>query len=74
LSFDLKPRLASGLRQFPNDLVELRGEGAKDLGHHDAIQSNPIDGQIVHVGEYVVVEGVAMRREKHEVAPPRVVG
>jgi hypothetical protein len=54
--------------------VELRGEGAEDLCHHDAVQSSPIDGWIDDVGEDVVVEGVAMKREKHEIAPPLVVG
>jgi hypothetical protein len=54
--------------------VELGGEGAEDSGHHDAIQSSPIDGWIGNVGEVVVVEEVATKREKHEVVPPLVVG
>jgi hypothetical protein len=54
--------------------VELRGEGAEDPCHHDVVQSSPIDGWIGDVGEDVVVEGVATKREKHEVAPPLVVG
>jgi hypothetical protein len=54
--------------------VELRGQGAEDLCHHDAVQSSPIDGWISDIREDVVVEGVVTKREKHEVAPPLVVG
>jgi hypothetical protein len=53
--------------------VELGGEGAEDPGHHDVVQSSPIDEWISDVGEDVVIKGVAMKREKHEVAPPLVV-
>jgi hypothetical protein len=67
-------RLACGLRWFPNDLVEFGGEGAEDPCHHDAVQSSPIDEWIGDVGEDVVVQGVAMKREKHEVTPSLVVG
>jgi hypothetical protein len=56
-----------------NDLVELGGEGAEDLGHHDDIQSSLIDGWISDIREDVVIEGVATKCEKHEVAPPLVV-
>jgi hypothetical protein len=49
------------------------GEGAEDKSHHDAIQSSPIDGRIGGVEEDVVIEGVTMKREKHEVTPPLVV-
>jgi hypothetical protein len=35
---------------------------------------SPIDGWIGDVGEDVVVEGVATKREKHKVTPPLVVG
>jgi hypothetical protein len=62
------------LRQLPNNLVKLRGKGAKDLGHRDVVQSSPIDGRICNVGEDVVIEGVAMKCEKHEVASLLVVG
>jgi hypothetical protein len=44
LSLNRPPRLTCGLHRFPNDLVEFRGEGAKDLCHQEAIQSSPIDG------------------------------
>jgi hypothetical protein len=54
--------------------VEIRGEGAKDPCHHDPVQSIPIDGQIDDIREDVVIEGVATKREEHEVAPPLVVG
>jgi hypothetical protein len=54
--------------------VELAREGIEDLGHHDVVQSNPIDGWIIDVGEDVVIEGVAMKHEKHEVVSPLVVG
>jgi hypothetical protein len=57
-----------------NDLVELEGEGAEDPGHHDIVQSSPIDGQIGDVGEDVVVKGVAMKSEKHEFTPLLFVG
>jgi hypothetical protein len=53
--------------------VELGGEGAEDLGHHDAVQSSPIDGRIGNIEEDVVVEGEATKREKHEITPPLVV-
>jgi hypothetical protein len=74
LSLDREPRLSCGLRWLPNDLVELEGQGAEDPCHHDAVQSSPIDGRISDIGEDVVIEGVVMKREKHEVAPPLVVG
>jgi hypothetical protein len=74
LSLDHESRLMCGLRQFPNDLVEFGGEGAKDSCHHDVVQSSPIDRRIGDIGEDMVVEGVAMKHEKHEVAPPLVVG
>jgi hypothetical protein len=45
------------------------GEGAKDSCHHDVVQSSPIDGRIGDIGEDMVVEGVATKHEKHEVAP-----
>jgi hypothetical protein len=51
----------------------VRGEGAEDPGHHDVVQSSPIDGWVGNVGEDVVIEGVAMKREMHELAPPLVV-
>jgi hypothetical protein len=54
--------------------VELGGEGAEDPGHHDVVQSSPIDGRISDVGEDVVVEGIAMKCEKHEVTSLLVVG
>jgi hypothetical protein len=74
LSLDREPRLACGLRQLLNDLVEFGGEGAKDPGHHDNVQSSLIDGCIGDVGEDMVIEGVVMKREKHEVVSPLVVG
>jgi hypothetical protein len=66
--------LACGLRRFSNDLMELGGEGVEDPGHHDVVQSSPIDGWIGDVREEMVIEGVATKREKHEVVPPLVVG
>jgi hypothetical protein len=54
--------------------VEIRGEGVKDPCHHDPVQSIPIDGQIDDIREDVVIEGVAMKHEEHEVAPLLVVG
>jgi hypothetical protein len=69
----LKARnLACGLHRLPNDLVKLGGEGPADPCHHDVVQSSPIDGRIDDVGEDVVVEGIATKREKHEIAPPLV--
>jgi hypothetical protein len=65
--------LICGLLRFPNDLVELRGEGAEDPCHQDVVQSSLIDGWIDDVVEDVVIQGVATKREKHEVAPPLVV-
>jgi hypothetical protein len=69
LSLEREPRLTCSLRRFPNDLMEFVGEGAKDPCHHDVAQSSPIDGQIGDVGENVVIQGIATKREKHEVAP-----
>jgi hypothetical protein len=54
--------------------MELGGGGAEDPGHHDVVQPSPIDGWIGDVGEDVIIEGVAMKCEKHEVASPLVVG
>jgi hypothetical protein len=74
LSLDREPHLACSLCRFPNNLIEFGGEGVEDPCHHDAIQSSPKDGLIGDVGEDVVIEGVATKHEKHEVAPPLVVG
>jgi hypothetical protein len=73
LGLKRKPRLTCGLCQFSKDLVVFTGEGAEDPCHHDVVQSSPIDRRISDVGEDVVVQGVTMKREKHEVAPPLVV-
>jgi hypothetical protein len=54
--------------------MEFRGEGAEDPCHHDVVQPSPIGGRISDVGEDVVVQGVAMKCERHEVAPPLIVG
>jgi hypothetical protein len=54
--------------------MELRGEGAEDLGHHDVVQSSPIDRWIGDIGVDIVIEGIAMKSKKHEVTPPHVVG
>jgi hypothetical protein len=54
--------------------VELRGEGDEDLGHHDAVQSSPIDRRIGIVREDVVVKDIVTKHEKHEIAPPLIVG
>jgi hypothetical protein len=74
LSLDHEPRLTCGLYRFPHKLMEFRGEGTEDLCHHDAVQSSPIDGRISDVGEDVVVQGIATKREKHEVTPPLILG
>jgi hypothetical protein len=74
LSLECKPHLMSGLPRFTNDLVEFGGEGVEDPCHHDAVQSSPIDGWIGGVGEDVVIQGVSMKYEKHEVTLPLIVG
>jgi hypothetical protein len=74
LSLDRESRLPCGLHRLPNDLIELGGEGAEDTCHHDVVQFSLIDGWICDVGDDVVVDGVAMKREKYEVTPPYVVG
>jgi hypothetical protein len=74
LALECEPHPTCGFYLFPNDLVELEGEGVKDPCHCDAIQPGPIDGHISDIGEEVVVQGVSTKREKHEVAPPLVVG
>jgi hypothetical protein len=53
--------------------MEFTGEGAEDPGHHDAVLSSRIDGWISDIGEDVIIEGIAMKREKHKVMPPLVV-
>jgi hypothetical protein len=74
LGLKLKPHLTSGLHRFSNDLMEFEGEGAKDPCHHDIIQPSPIGGRIGDVIEDVVVQGIATKREKHEVTSPFVMG
>jgi hypothetical protein len=37
MSLNRESHLVCGLRRLLNDLVELGREGAKDLGHHDAV-------------------------------------
>jgi hypothetical protein len=74
LSLDREPHLVCGLRRLPNNLMELRREDAKDPCYHDVVQSNTIDRRIGDIGEDMVVEGVATKCDKHEVAPPLVVG
>jgi hypothetical protein len=74
LGLEREPCLMSGLRQFSNDLVEFGGEGAEDTCHHDVVQPSPIGGRISDVGEDVVVQGIEMKCEKHEVMSPLVVG
>jgi hypothetical protein len=54
--------------------VEFGGEGAENPCHHDVVQSSPIDGQIDDVGEGMVIQGITMKLEKHEVTPLLVVG
>jgi hypothetical protein len=63
-----------GLRRFPNDLMEFRGEGAEDPCHHAVVKSSPINGQIDDNGEDVHIQDVATKHEKHEIVPPLVVG
>jgi hypothetical protein len=69
-----EPHLTCSLHRFSNGLMEFRGEGAKDSCHHDVFQSSPIDGWVGDVEEDVVVQGIMMKREKHDVMPPLVVG
>jgi hypothetical protein len=54
--------------------MEFRGEGAEDPCHHDVVQSSSIDGWIGDVREDMVVQGIAMKREKHKVTSPLKVG
>jgi hypothetical protein len=54
--------------------MELEGEGVENPCHHDDVQSSPIYEWIGDAREDVVVQGVATKHEKHEVAPPLVVG
>jgi hypothetical protein len=73
LSLEHEPRLVSCLHWFPNDLMELGGEGVEDPCHHDVVQSSPIDGRMDDVGEDVVLQAVSMKCEKDEVTPLLVV-
>jgi hypothetical protein len=74
LSLGHEPRLACGHHQFPNDLIEFGGEGVEDSCHHDVVQSSPINGRISNIREDVIIQGIAVKCEKHEVTPPLVVG
>jgi hypothetical protein len=74
LSLDHEPHLTCGLRWFSNDLMEFRREGDEDPCHQDDVQSSPIDRRINDIREDVVDQGVAMKREKHEVTSMLVVG
>jgi hypothetical protein len=74
LDLEREPRLTSGLHRFPNVLMEFGGEGVEDPCHHDVIQPSSIGEQIGDVREDVVVQGISMKCEKHEVVPPLVVG
>jgi hypothetical protein len=73
LSLERNPCLMSGLHRFPNNLVEFRREGAEDPCHHDVVQPSPIGGRIDDIEEDVVVQGIAMKCEKHEVMPSLMV-
>jgi hypothetical protein len=73
-SLDHETRPTCSLRQLPNNLMELEGEGTEDPSQNDVVQSSPIDVQINDVEVGVVVEGIATKREKHEVVAPLVVG
>jgi hypothetical protein len=70
LSLNREPHQTCGLRRFPNDIMEFGGEGAEDPCHHDDVQSSPIDGRMGDIGEDMVVDGIAMKHDKHEVMPP----
>jgi hypothetical protein len=74
LGLEHEPHLTSGFHRFLNDLMEFEGEGVEDPYHQDVVQPSPIDGRIGDIREDVVIQGVAMKREEHEVASPLVVG
>jgi hypothetical protein len=74
LGLKCEPCLTSNLRRFSNVLMEFGGEGVEDPCHHNDVQPSPIGGWIDDVGEDVVIQGVSMKREKHEVVPPLVIG
>jgi hypothetical protein len=57
-----------------NDLLEFGGEGAVDPCHPDVVYPSLIGRRISDIREDVVVQGVSMKREKHEVVPLLVVG
>jgi hypothetical protein len=73
LSLEHDPCLMSGLRRFPNNIVEFRREGAEDPCHHNVVQPSPIGGRIGDIRENVVVQGIAMKCEKHKAAPSLIV-
>jgi hypothetical protein len=73
LSLDHDPCLACGLCRLLNYLVELGGEGVRDPGQHDVVQSSPIDGRIRDIRGDMVIEGIVTKCEKHEVMPLLVV-
>jgi hypothetical protein len=74
LGLEREPRLTSGIQRFPNGVVEFEEEGTEDPCHQDVFQPSPIYGRIGDVREDVIVHGVSTKCEKHEVAPPLVVG
>jgi hypothetical protein len=50
-----------------------REKGVEDPCHNDVVQSSPKDEQISDVREDVTIQGVATKREMHEITPPLVV-
>jgi hypothetical protein len=58
MSLDSKPRLLSHLKGFADDILQLKGEGAKHPCQHDPVVVVPVRGVIDLVGEDVIVEGV----------------
>jgi hypothetical protein len=64
---------ASHARRVDNPM-NLDGEGTQDPCQHNVVQPSPIGGCVHDVGEEVIVEGIVVEREEHEVTPPLVVG
>jgi hypothetical protein len=73
LSLHCEPRLTCSLRRFLNDLVGFGEKGVEDPCHNDVVQSGPKDERISDIEEDVAIQGVATKREMHEIASPLVV-
>jgi hypothetical protein len=74
LSLEGKPHHARGGIRSAHDVLEIQGNGPRDLGHDDAVAASPrrVASTGRSVGEDMAVESVAAKNEK--LVPPSSVG